>query len=89
MICQVKTIEAPGVKSSLFGNTVENCQGITFKLLFCVLQLDVHFIQHACLYLNRKYIYMFIVVREYSIQLQLDRKNNVQQRGSVGWKRRF
>ena len=87
MICRVKTIEAPDVMSSLCGNTVENCQGITFKLLFCMLQLDVHFIQHACLNLHRKILYV-IVVCKYSIQLQLDRKNNVRQRGSVRWKRR-
>ena len=31
---------------------------------------------------------MFIVVREYSIQFQLDRKHNVRQRGSVGRKGR-
>ena len=68
--------------------TLENCQGITFKLLFYVLQLDVHFLGHAFLYLNRKYTYMFIVVRQYSIQFQLDRKHNVRQRGSVGRKRR-
>ena len=42
------------MKSNPCGNTVENCQGLAFKLLLCVLQLDVHFIEHACLYLNHK-----------------------------------